>query len=117
MKTTLKSYSFTLIFILLSTFIFSLLLTILKQNDLININTSNILTNILSLSLFFISSIILGIKQKNKGLLNGIIFALLYICVYLISGMTFNKISVVIKFITKISLIILGTIIGVNLKK
>jgi len=117
MKTTLKSYSFTLIFILLTTFIFSLLLTILKQNDLININTSNIITNILSISLFFIASLILGMKQKSKGLINGIILAILYVCMCLIGGITFNKISVIIKFIGKILLILLGTIIGVNLKK
>ena len=117
MKTTLKSYSFTLIFILLSTFIFSLILTILKQNNLLSINASNITSNILSLSLFFTAAVILGIKQKNKGLLNGIIFSILYICMCLISGITFNKVSVIIKFISKILLIIFGTIIGVNLKK
>ena len=117
MKTTLKSYSFSIIFILLSTFIFSLILTVLKQNDLISINTSNIMTNILSLSLFFIASLILGMKVKNKGLINGLIFAVIYICINLIIGMSFSNAISVIKFISKILLIILGTIIGVNLKK
>ena len=117
MKNTIKAYSLTLLFILLTTFIFSLLLTILKQNDLISINASNIVTNILSLSLFFIAAIILGMKQKSKGLLNGIILVLLYICMGLISGITFNNVKVVIMFISKILLILLGTIIGVNLKK
>ena len=117
MKSTIKSYSFTLIFILLSTFIFSLLLTILKQNDLISLNVSNILTNILSLSLFFIGAVILGMKQKSKGLINGLIFTVLYICMCLIGGISFNSVSSIIKFISKILLIMLGTIIGVNLKK
>lgn len=117
MKTTLKSYSFTLIFILLTTFIFSLILTILKQNDLINITTSNIITNILSLSLFFLAALILGMKQKSKGLINGLILSILYVSISLISGIKFSSISVIIKFIGKILLIMLGTIIGVNLKK
>lgn len=117
MKTTMKSYSFTFIFILLSTFIFSLILSILKQNDLISINTSNIITTILSLSLFFVAALILGMKQKNKGLLNGLMLAILYVCMCLISGITFTSISVIFKFILKILLIMLGTIIGVNLQK
>lgn len=117
MKTTIKSYSFTLIFILLSTFIFSLILSILKQNDLISINTSNIITTILSISLFFVAALILGMKQKSKGLINGFILALLYVCMCLISGITFTSISAIIKFIVKILLIMLGTIIGVNLQK
>jgi len=117
MKKTIKSYSLTLIFLLLSTFIFSLILTILKQNDLLSMNTSNIITNILSLSLFFIASLILGMKQKSNGLINGLMLSMLYVCMCLISGITFDKISVVIKFIGKILLIMLGAIIGVNLNK
>lgn len=116
MKTSIKSYSLTLIFLLLSTFIFSLVLTILKQNDLISLNSSKIITNILSLSLFFIGGLILGLKQKNKGLLNGIILAIMYVSICLIMNISFKGIAVV-KFISKILLIILGTIIGVNLKK
>ena len=117
MKTTIKSYSITLIFILLSTFIFSLFLSILKQNDLISINVSNVITNVLSLSLFFIATVILGIKQKSKGLINGLMLAILYVCMCLIGGISFNSVSVTIKFISKILLILLGTIIGLNLKK
>ena len=117
MKLTLKSYSFSIIFLFLSTFIFSLLLTILKQNDLISVNTSNILTNILSLSLFFIASVILGMKVKSKGLVNGIIYAILYVCINLIMGISFPNVMSIIKFISKIALIILWTIIGVNIKK
>ena len=117
MKQTIKSYSTTFLFILLSTFIFSLSLTILKQNDLMNLKSSNVITNILSLLIFFIAAVILGIKQKNKGLLNGLIFALLYVCICLISGFSFNSTGMIFKFIGKITLIILGTIMGVNLKK
>lgn len=117
MKNTIKSYSFTLIFIILSTFIFSLILTILKQNELISYNTSKIIINVLSLSLFFIAAVILGMKQKSKGLINGIMLATLYICMCLITGISFNNALVILKFIGKILLILFGTIIGVNLKK
>lgn len=116
MKTTLKSYTTSLIFILFSTFIFSLILTILKQNDLISVNTGNIISNILSLSLFFIGSLILGLKVKRKGLVNGILLSIIYICINLIIGLNLKSFTQVIKFISKILLIILGTIIGVNFK-
>lgn len=114
MKTTIKSYSISLLFILLSTFIFSLILTILKQNDLLSYKTSNITTTIISLSIFFIGGLLLGIKQKNKGLINGLTFALIYVCISLILGFNPHEIT---KFISRILLIVIGTIIGVNLKK
>jgi len=117
MKTTLKSYTISLIFILLSTFIFSLVLTILKQNNLINLTTSNITSSILSLLLFFIGALILGIKIKKKGLVNGIILSMVYVAINLIIGFNLTNVTSIIKFISKILLIILGTIIGVNLRK
>lgn len=117
MKKTIKAYGLSSIFILLSTFIFSLLLTILIQNELISYNASKIITNILSLSLFFIGAVILGVKQKSKGLINGIMLSILYTCLCLIMGLKFNNILSTIKYIGKILLIIFGTIIGVNLKK
>ncbi len=117
MKTSLKSYSFTFIFIILTTFIFSLFLTILKQNDLINVRTSNIISNILSLSIYFIAGLILGMKQKSKGLINGIILSIFYIIISLICGLSFTNYKIILKFISKILLIIIGSIIGVNLKK
>ena len=117
MKSIIKSYSISIIFVLLSTFIFSLILTILKQTNVLSYNASNIITNILSLSLFFIASLILGLKIKRKGLVNGIILSILFICVNLIIGFNLTNIKEIIKFIAKILLIILGTIIGVNLKR
>lgn len=117
MKTTLKSYTLSLIFILFSTFIFSLILTILKRNDLINLTTSNVTSSILSLLLFFIGAIILGVKIKKKGLINGIILSIIYISINLIIGFNFSNFIYIVKFIGKIILIILGTIIGVNLRK
>ena len=117
MKTTIKSYTISLLFILLSTLIFSLVLTILNQNNLLSVTTSNITSTILSLSLFFIASVILGFKMKKKGLLNGIILSLIYISINLIIGFNFINYISIIKFISKIFLIILGVIIGVNLNK
>ena len=117
MKTTLKAYSLSLLFIFTSTFIFSLILTILKQNNLISITISNITSMILSLSLFFTAAIILGLKTKKKGLINGTILSLIYISLSLITGLTFNNYIATLKFIFKILLIIFGTIIGVNLSK
>jgi len=117
MKTTLKSYTLSLIFILFSTFIFSLILTILKQNDLISLTTSNVTSTILSLLLFFIGALLLGLKIKKKGLINGVILSIIYVSINLIIGFNFTNTISIIKFISKIILIILGTIIGVNLSK
>ena len=115
MKTTIKPYVSSLLFILFSTFICSFILAILNQNKLISITTTNILTNIMSILLFFIASIILGMKIKKKGLINGIILSLIYISLNLIIGFNFTNYISVIKFISKIFVIILGAIIGVNL--
>ena len=117
MKNTLKSYMFTFIFVLLSTFIFSLILTLLKQNELLTYNVSNVVTTILSLSIFFVAGLLLGIKQKSKGLLNGIVLSILFVCINLIMGFNLNNIKDIVKFISKIFLILLGTLIGVNLKR
>ena len=117
MKTTLKAYTLSFIFIFLSTFIFSLVLTVLKQNNIFNLTTSNVISSVLSLLLFFIGAIILGIKIKKKGLINGIILSLIYGAINLIIGFNFANYVFVIKFIGKIILIILGTIIGVNLSR
>ena len=117
MKHSLKSYSLSIIFILLSTFIFSLILTILQQNKLLSYNASNVITTILSLSIYFVGALLLGLKQKSKGLLNGLIFSILFICLNLIMGFNLNNFKDIIKFISKILLMLLGTIIGVNLKK
>lgn len=117
MKTTIKSYVSSLLFILFSTFIFSFILALLQQNNLMSFTTANIITNILSILLFFIASIILGMKTKKKGLINGIILSLIYISLNLIIGFNFTNYIFVVKFISKIFVIILGTIIGVNLNK
>jgi len=116
-KKTIKSYSITLIFILLSTLIASLLLATLKQTNVLSYSAAKVTTNILSLTLFFISALILGIKQKNKGLINGLFLSLLYIAISLVVGVPLNNFKEIMRFISKILLIILGTIIGVNLKK
>lgn len=117
MKKTIKSYSITLLFILLSTFLSAILLTTLKQTNAISYKTANITTNILSLSLFFISAIILGLKQKNKGLINGFFLSLIYISVSLIIGVPLNTFKEIMRFISKIILILCGVVIGVNIKK
>ena len=117
MKKTIKSYSITLIFILLSTLIASLLLATLKQTNALSYSAAKVTTNILSLTLFFISALILGIKQKSKGLINGLFLSLLYISISLVVGVPLNNFKEMMRFISKILLIILGTIIGVNLKK
>ena len=59
----------------------------------------------------------LGMKIKKKGLINGLILSLLYILINLIIGLNLNNIISIFKFTSKIILIILGTIIGVNLNK
>lgn len=117
MKTIIKSYIVSLSFIFLSTLIFSLVLTILKQNDWINLNLSNIITSILSLLIFFIGAIILGMKIKKKGLINGVILSIFYVFIKLIIGINLNHLTSIVQFISKTILIILGTIIGVNINK
>lgn len=117
MKKTLKAYTYSLMFILFSTFIFSLILTVLKQKNIISLTSSNITSAILSLLLFFIGSLILGLKIKKKGLFNGMILSIIYVSINLIIGFDLTNIASIIKFVSKIILIIMGSILGVNLSK
>lgn len=117
MKQTIKSYTFTILFLFISTFISALTLTILKQINLLSYSASKITINILSMSLFFISAIILGLKQKRKGLINGLFLSIIYVIISLIIKTSLNNFIDILRFSSKILLIMLGTIIGVNLKK
>lgn len=117
MMKTIKSYAFSLFFLFVSTLFFSFILAFFSQNNLITITFNDVFSTILSVLLFFITAVILGKKIKRKGLINGIFLSLIYVSINLIIGFNFNSVYSILKFIGKIFLIIVGTIIGVNLSK
>ena len=66
MNSIFKSYALSLLFIFISILINALVLTILNINNLISYKTSNIIIATSSNVIFFISSLLLGMKIKKK---------------------------------------------------
>ncbi|MDD7736130.1 MAG: TIGR04086 family membrane protein [Bacilli bacterium] len=118
MKRKFTNLSLTFISVIILGVIFSLTISLLSSLQVISITLNDNLLLALSLVLFFIMGLIYGLIEKKKGLLNG----LLLTCIYLIviySIKLINKdyqISSIYIVLTRSLLIIIGCIIGVNIK-
>ena len=112
-KKYLKSYLYLFGIIILST----LLLSILNYFIKLPTNTIKIIIPIISI---FISSIILGKSSKEKAYLEGIKFVGIYLVfitiIKLLLKTSFNYKVIIIYIVLTISSII-GSMIGINLKK
>lgn len=111
------SISTLIVFILgtLLTFVFSLLASL-------NVYSMNVNDNIMigvSMLLFFLFGFIFGIKEKRRGILNGIFLSILYLGFLFL----FKSINPDYQYsnwyiiASRCSLIILGSIIGVNVNR
>lgn len=116
-KTLVKFLAMSFILTLSMIFIISLLLqfTSLKEDKLIIIN------NIIMIISIFIPSVILSLKIKEKGWLNGLLLGILYYIIFLLLNIIFVRESIIILFaIGKLLLSgfigSIGGIIGINLK-
>lgn len=69
MRKTLFNYSITFLFIIISTLFFSLVLSILYYFNIINNNLYQILSNIISILIFLLGGLFLGLKSEKKGLI------------------------------------------------
>ena len=112
-KTYLKSYLYLLITIITLTIILSLI------NYFIPFNNTICLICILSISMLF-SSIILGKNSKQKAYLEGLKFSgsflLLITILKILISSEFNYKVIIIYFLTIFTSII-GSMLGINLKK
>lgn len=66
MRKTLFNYSITFLFIIISTLVFSLVLSILYYFNIINNNLYQILSNIISILIFLLGGLFLGLKSEKK---------------------------------------------------
>lgn len=112
-KNYLKSYGYLIILLLALTLITSVISYIFN----ISLNITKLIIPIISM---FISAIILGKNIKEKGYLEGIkyssLFLLLISIIKLIVKSNFNY-KVIIMYIALIITSIIGSSIGINLKR
>lgn len=111
MKRTIKNYGIAIISILFLSFLTSLILSFLDISEMMKIDI-NILTYTLSYVFYAISSFILGLKMKKRGLLNGCIFFAILFLISFIFSESISLLHTLVKFI----IIIFFTIFGVNKK-
>ena len=115
MKKTLFNFSISLIITILLGIIISLILDILKNNNSLSNNAADICITSLSIVIFFILGFIFSLKQRKRGLLNGLILIVLYLVVYFIINSFAEKTTPVYLTISRIVAIMLGSLFGVNL--
>lgn len=119
MKRKFANISLSFISVIILGVILSLTISLLSSLQVISITVNDNLLLALSLVLFFVMGLIFGLVEKKKGLLNG----LLLTCIYLIIIYSIKLINKSYEFssiyivLTRSLLIIIGCIIGVNIKR
>ena len=112
MKNKLINFSISTIIVFISGLIVTLIISLLSNFNIINIKTNDILMICLSLILY-------GFKEKKRGLINGLLLSLLYIAfLFFLKKLnpTFEYSSIYIT-IARVSLIVLGSVVGVNINR
>ena len=119
MKRKFTNLSLTFISVIILGVIFSLTISLLSSLQVISITLNDNLLLALSLVLFFIMGLIYGLIEKKKGLLNGLLLTCIYlIVIYSIKLINKNyEFSSIYIVLTRSLLIIIGCIIGVNIKR
>lgn len=117
MKQKIINLSLTFVSMFILGVVLALSISTLTYFQIINVSLNDNLILIFSLLLFFLVGFIFGIKEKKKGLLNGLLLTI----IYLISIFTLKVISDSYQYssiyiiLTRSLLIIIGCIIGVNI--
>ena len=108
-----------LLYIIIPIVVGIIIITILNYLGLFNSGIVRVLKIILILVSVFISSCLLGKKSKNKGYLEGLKLGGLFIIILFIINIIIGKFRLPILIYYSIIMItsILGSMIGINLKK
>lgn len=119
MKRKLTNISLSFLSIIILGVVVSLIISLLSALQLISIKLNDNLLIGLSLGLFFLLGLLFGLLEKKKGLLNGLLISFIYlIVIYSFSLVSKDyHISSIYIVISRCLLIIIGSIIGVNIKK
>ena len=112
MKKILFSTLFSIIFLVIISFICSTFLSIIQYNNSTKVNPY--LVQFISIVIFLLSGMVFGLINKKQGLLGSITFILVYFIMLIIfKGFSnINIISIILKFISFTS----GSILLVNLR-
>ena len=100
--------------------ILNLVITIISYFDLLNLKGVNIIKSIILVITFLISGIYIGKISKSKAYLEGIKISLLFILISLLSILLFKldfSYKTLLNYLLIIIISILGSIIGINIKK
>lgn len=118
MKQKLTNISLTFLTIIILGVVFSLIVSLLSTLKIISIQLNDNLLLGLSLGLFFMLGLIFGLIEKKKGLLNGLLLTMIYlILIYTLNLINKDyKISSIYIILSRSLLIIVGCILGVNIK-
>lgn len=119
MKRKFANISLSFISVIILGVILSLTISLLSSLQVISITVNDNLLLALSLVLFFVMGLIFGLVEKKKGLLNGLLLTCIYlIVIYSIKLINKNyEFSSIYIVLTRSLLIIIGCIIGVNIKR
>lgn len=115
MKQTLSNFSISLIISILFGIITSLILAILKTNNSITNNVAQISISVVSIAIFFLFGFIFSVKQRKRGLLNGLILITIYLLIYFITNSFYPSTTPLYITISRNGAIMLGSLFGVNI--
>lgn len=118
MKRKLTNISLSFILVIILGVVMSLIISLLSALNVISITLNDNLLLGLSLLLFFLLGLFFGLQEKKKGLFNGLLITAIYlIIIYALKLLNKEyEISSIYIIISRSLLIIIGCIVGVNLK-
>ena len=107
------------IFFIILLFSINLIITILSYFDIFNNDIISIIKIISYLIIFIITGIYIGLKSKRKAYIEGLKLSLIIISIFFIISIIFTRINIksILSYLIIISLIVLGSIIGINIKR
>lgn len=115
MKKILFNFSMSAFICILLGIIVSLILALLKTNHAISGNAIGICVTTLSILLFFLFGFIFSLKQKKRGLINGLALILFYLALYFIFASLDLTDTPVYLTVSRNAAILLGSLFGVNI--
>lgn len=119
MSNTLKVFFKSILIIIFGLFISSIIINTFYYFDIVSNNTVKFMKMFLSIITFFISGLYIGKKSISKGYINGLKLSLIMVFIFLILGLIFNnlKIVIIVYYLIMTTCITFGSMIGISKKE